>query len=116
MGADWLQGGGLADDGAVRAQLGGFGKIARASHAGLFVGGGQNIQRFFQRGDVDIAQGVENKGEKAFHIGRAEAVEFVIVFGEGERVARPAASSNGTVSVCPASSRPPARVGRWPAD
>lgn len=31
------------------------------------------------------------KAKKAFHIGRAEAVEFVIVFGEGERVARPAA-------------------------
>lgn len=46
---------------------------------------------FFQRGDVDITQGVENKGEEAFHIGRAETVELVIVFGEGERVARPAA-------------------------
>ncbi|SQC15910.1 Uncharacterised protein [Klebsiella pneumoniae] len=33
----------------------------------------------------------ENKGEEAFHIGRAETVELVIVFGEGERVARPAA-------------------------
>ena len=91
VGADRLQGGGLADDGAVRAQLGGFGKIARAGHAGLFVGGGQNIQRFFQRGDVDIAQGVENKGEEAFHVSRAEAVELVIVFGEGERIPRPAA-------------------------
>ena len=91
MGADRLQGGGLADDGAVRAQPGGFGKIARAGHAGLFVGSGQNIQRLFQRGDVDIAQGVENKGEEAFHVSRAEAVELVIVFGEGERIPRPAA-------------------------
>ncbi len=47
VGADRLQGGGLADDGAVRAQPGGFGKVARAGHAGLFVGSGQNIQRLF---------------------------------------------------------------------
>lgn len=86
MGVDWLQGGGFVDDGVVWVQLGGFGKIVCVSYVGFFVGGGQNIQWFFQCGDVDIVQGVENKGEKVFYIGCVEVVEFVIVFGEGEWV------------------------------
>ncbi len=67
-----------------------FGEVARARHAGLFIGGRQHVQRLFQLRHIHVTQRIKNKGKKAFHVGGAEAVEFVVVFGQGERIARPA--------------------------
>lgn len=41
----------------------------------------------FQFTDVNVAQGIEDKREEAFHIGGAEPVEFVVVLGKRKRVA-----------------------------
>ncbi|MNZ68629.1 hypothetical protein D3C78_868990 [compost metagenome] len=40
---------------------------------------------------VDVAYRIQNKGKEAFHIGSAQTVQLIVVFGQGERVARPAA-------------------------
>ncbi|VTN07990.1 Uncharacterised protein [Raoultella ornithinolytica] len=70
-------------------------KVTGTGHAGLFIGGSQDVERFFQLTDIDIAQGIKNKGKKAFHVGGAEAVQLVFVLGEGERIAGPAAVIKG---------------------
>ena len=86
-----LQRCGLADNGAIRSQLGRLGEVAGAGHAGLFIGRRQNIERLFQLSDVNVAQGVKNKSEEAFHIRGAETIQLIVVLGQGKRVAGPAA-------------------------
>ncbi len=90
MRADRLQRRRLADDRAIRANRRVFREVARARHAGFFVGGRQNVERFFQLRHVHVTQRVEDKGEEAFHVGGAQAIELVVVLGQGERIARPA--------------------------
>ena len=55
MGAYRLQRRWLANDGAIRAQGGSFGKITRSGHTGFFIGSRQNVERFCKLRDVDIA-------------------------------------------------------------
>ena len=90
MGADRLERRRLADDGAVWSQRGRFSEIARARHARLFIGGRQDVERFFQLRHIHVTQRIKNKREKAFHIGGAEPEQFVVMLGQRERVARPA--------------------------
>ena len=79
----------FANDCAVRAERSRFRKVTCAGHAGLFIGGGQNVEWLFQFRDIHTAQCIENKGEKAFHIRGAQTVELIVVLGEGEGIARP---------------------------
>jgi len=85
----------FTDDGTVGTQLRRFREIFGASHGGLFIGRGEDIERFAQRADIHIAQRVENKGEEAFHVCCAQAVELVVVLGQGKGIARPAAIIKG---------------------
>ena len=45
----------FANDGAIRAQGGSFGKITRSGHTGFFIGSRQNVERFCKLRNVDIA-------------------------------------------------------------
>ena len=86
-----LQRGRFADDRAVRTNRCIFREITCARHAGLFIGGRQNVERLFQGCHVHVTQRVEDKGEKAFHVGGAQTIKLVVMLGQRERIARPAA-------------------------
>ncbi len=78
-----LQRGWFADDGEIRPNGGGGGEITCAGHRRFFICGSQNVQRLGQFARVDVAHRIQNKGEEAFHVGGAQAVELVVVLGQG---------------------------------